>query len=132
MCAIGASLLGRRQEIFAAYRNLLDGIPGIEFQPVAPWAETAPWLFCITVDERAYGPTRDELIALLAQKNIETRPFFVPLHTLPPFREEWARCKRELPFTEHVAARGMNLPTFTALANSQIEEIAFEIRRCQR
>jgi perosamine synthetase len=125
-------LLGRRREIFAAYRNLLDGIPGIQFQPAAPWAETAPWLFCITVDERDYGRTRDELIALLAEKSIETRPFFMPLHTLPPFREEWARRERELPFTEHVSAKGMNLPTFSTLSNSGIEEIASEIRHGRR
>ena len=79
------AILARRRAICAAYRRKLEGVPGVGFQPVAPWAEPAPWLFSITVDAEAFGRTRDELMAALAAEGIETRPFFIPMHQLPPY-----------------------------------------------
>ena len=84
-------IIGRRRELYTRYNQLLSDVPGIGFQPVADWAEVAPWLFCITVDEDAYGRTRDELIDHLATHGVDTRPFFLALHRLPPFREESLR-----------------------------------------
>ncbi len=127
------SIVTRRAEIFRAYRSRLEGIPGIGFQPTAGWAEPANWLYCITVDEEAYGRSRDELIRLLAEEGIETRPFFVPLHTLPPFREESRKRNESLPVTDVLGARGMNLPTYNLLADSDIGRIADTIGRlCRR
>jgi perosamine synthetase len=137
--AILCAQLGRREEIlagrrrvFTAYENLLAGIPGIGFQPIAPWAERAPWLFCITVDANEYGHSRDELIGLLSEKGIDSRPFFLALHKLPPFREESKRRSEALPLTDALSKAGMNLPTFSALTNSQLEYIAGAIRQLRR
>lgn len=125
-------ILERRRAIFRRYRELLAGIAGIGMQPVAPWAETTPWLFCITVDSKAYGRTRDELMALLMQQEIETRPFFMPLHRLPPFKEESLRRAEHLPVTDQLGATGINLPTFSLMTDAQIEQVAAAIRRERR
>ena len=121
-------LIRRRREIFAGYRERLEGIPGLGFQPAADWAEPAPWLFSITVDEVAFGRSRDELAQYLAAHSIETRPFFIPLHTLPPYREEADKRSYRLPETLRLAEVGMNLPTFTLLADSDLDRICDLIR----
>ena len=125
-------IVARRRQIFARYREALAGIPGIGFQPVAEWAEPSPWLFCVTVDERAYGRTRDELMAHLALAGVDTRPFFVPLHRLPPFRNESRARGEELPLTDRLGATGLNLPTFNALTDAQVDEIARVVRAGHR
>lgn len=125
-------IIGRRREIFAAYRQAMEGIPGIGFQPRAAWAEPAPWLFCITVDEKQFGRSRDELMALLAEQGIETRPFFLALHRLPPFREESGRRNEVLPVTDRLSGAGMNLPTYAALTSGDIGQIAEAIRKARR
>ena len=117
-------IVARRREIFAAYRELLAGTPGINFQPVAAWAEPAPWLFCITVNEKEYGRSRDELMAILAEKGVETRPIFLSLHKLPPFSELSRLRGEQLPFTDEISASGINLPTFTNLTTSDLKYIA--------
>ncbi len=117
-------IIARRKQIFDLYRKGLEGIPGIGFQPVADWAEPAPWLFCITVDEKVYGQTRDDLIEIMAKEGIESRPFFIPLHRLPPFREESQRRKEDLPVTDELSRMGLNLPTYTHLKNKAIECIS--------
>lgn len=125
-------LMGKRRAIFARYRELLAGVPGIGFQPIASWAEPSPWIFCITVDEKAYGRSRDELAALLDAQEIETRPFFIPLHTLPMFREESVKRGESMPETDRLSAAGLNLPTFTQLTDADLERVASVIRSHRR
>ena len=121
-------LIGRRRQVFTAYRECLSGTPGIGFQPVAVWAEPAPWLFCITVNTDEYGLTRDQLMDALDREGVETRPFFVPLHRLPPFAEQSRRRGEGLPVTDRLSATGINLPTYPRLRNQEIRHIAELIR----
>ena len=99
------------------------------FQPIASWAEISPWLFCITIDEKAYGMSRDALMAHLADQAIETRPFFYPVHRLPPYA---TASSPHLPETDRLAAAGINLPTYHALASSDLDRICDAIRRARR
>jgi perosamine synthetase len=126
------NIVARRREIFDKYTKLLSGVSGIGFQSIAQWAQPALWLFCITVDENDYGRSRDELATLLASEDIDTRPFFVPLHSLPPFREESRLRNEHLPVTDRLAAIGMNLPTYNGLLDSDIERIAEVIHNGRR
>ena len=122
------AIIGRRREIFDAYRSGLADVAGIGFQPVAEWAVPAPWLFCITVHPEAYGRTRDELVKQLEVEGIETRPFFIPLNTLPPFREGARRRGDAVPVVEALGASGLNLPTFGALARDDQTRVIEAIR----
>lgn len=121
-------IIQRRKQIYTQYENGLQEIQGIGFQPVADWAEPTPWLFCITVDENEYGLSRDKLMSLLDEKGIETRPFFIPLHHLPPFRDESKIRGEQLPITDRLSACGINLPTYSSLTEDQINFIADVIR----
>lgn len=122
-------LIDERRRVFQSYKDALEGIEGIGAQPLAPWAVPAPWLFCITVDHAAYGNSRDELIQLLAAEGVETRPFFLSLHNLPPFREASQNRHEQLPHTDAISDAGMNLPTYSGLTESQIDRICNIIRR---
>lgn len=119
-----AEMLATRRRLVASYRDLLDGVPGIEPQAVAPWAVPTPWLFSVTIDRAAYGRDRDELAKALAERGIETRPFFIPVHTLPPYVD--AACARgaALPVTDDVAARGLNLPTASSFTVEHVRVVA--------
>ena len=124
-------IIARRQWIYEQYRARLKDIPGIDDQPIANWAKPAHWLFCITVNQAEYGRSRDELMTALEMEGIETRPFFIPLHTLPPFREESQRRREHLPVTDRLGATGVNLPTFTGLTEEQIETVCNAIKKCR-
>jgi perosamine synthetase len=125
-------ILARRREIFAIYREALADVPGVGFQPVAPWAEAAPWLFCVTIEKESFGRSRDDLMATLADEGIETRPFFLPLHGLPPFREQSLKRGELLPITDRIAASGINLPTYTGMSDADVLRVAGCVRRARR
>jgi len=106
-------MLAARRSLYEDYREGLAGNPGIQFQPVASWAEICPWSFPVVLNQDC-PVSRDELMAGLDELGIETRPFFIPVHELPPYREEWARQKVDgelLPVTSRLASAGLLLPT---------------------
>jgi len=126
------SILASRKRIFAQYREQLEGISGIGFQPVAEWASPAHWLFCITVDQKAYGIERDELMHAMMAEGIDSRPFFIPLHTLPPFREKSLQRGEQLDVTVGLAATGINLPTYNTMTDNHISRVCEVIRNAAR
>jgi perosamine synthetase len=125
-------ILQRRKEIYTLYRQLLGGTPGVGLQQIAPWAQISPWLFCITIDEKAFGCSRDELIKKLAGRRIETRPFFMCLHRLPPFREESAKRGEHLPVTDELSQRGVSLPTFSTMTVREVEQVCEALKQVRR
>jgi perosamine synthetase len=119
-------IIARRRAIFDGYSARLREIPGLGFQPVAQWAEPSPWLYCITIDDE-FGISRERLMQRLDEEGIETRPFFIPIHTLPPYQESWSRRGRRLPLTESLAASGLNLPTYAGLSETDLDRISAAI-----
>lgn len=119
-------MLARRRRLFARYTEGLSSVAGIGLQPVAPWATTAPWLFCITVAESAYGRSRDELMTCLDEMGIETRPFFIPIHHLPPYAES-SVANGVLPVTDQLGTTGTSLPTSSSMTVSDVDRVVAAI-----
>ena len=119
-----------RRAIFESYRRELDDLPGLGFQPVAPWADPAHWMFCITVDPDAFGISRDELMRSLEARDIETRPFFIPVHRLPPYIRPSISDDR-LRVTMKLANTGMNLPTSGRLSTVDLRRVVDGIRKAR-
>ncbi|EOQ4325546.1 GDP-perosamine synthase RfbE/PerA, partial [Escherichia coli] len=59
---------------------------------------------------------REELRNHLADKLIETRPVFYPVHTMPMYSEKY----QKHPIAEDLGWRGINLPSFPSLSNEQV------------
>lgn len=125
-------LLAKRRAIFVTYKQLLSTIQGVELQPVANWAEPAPWLFCITVNESEFGMSRDALASRLAELDIETRPFFVPLHLMPPFENGDRNSPGAFPVAEFLGRSGLNLPTYAAMTPEMVAYVCTAIEDIQR
>tara|TARA_B100000927_G_scaffold167364_1_gene134909 strand:+ start:1015 stop:2136 length:1122 start_codon:yes stop_codon:yes gene_type:complete len=120
-------IIEARKRIYQLYEEKLSDVSGVHFQPVSEDVVLSPWLFCITIDEDA-GKTRDEVAQRLEDQDIETRPFFIPLHLLPPFREDAHNRSADLSNTLRLSASGMNLPTYTNLSENKIERITNTIK----
>jgi perosamine synthetase len=85
-------MLERRREIFDIYHTRLCDHVGVV--PSAPHARPAPWVFTLQLN---HGVSRDGMMVRLAQRGIETRPGFVPMHRA-------ARCTGELELPRRGAA----------------------------
>lgn len=126
------AIITRRREIFDLYHKLLGEVPGVGLQPVAEWADISPWMYACTIDAGRFGATRDEVARHLAERNIETRPMFIPLHTLPPFREGSQARREHLPVTDQLGEQGIMLPTYNTLTDEDIHRVVGGIAELQR
>lgn len=120
-------MLSARSCVVERYRSNLGDLEGVGLPPVAEWAKPAPWLFGITVDEKALGISRDALMTRLEQDGIETRPFFVPIHRLPPYAGG-PGARGHLPVTDRLGASGVSLPTSSLFTDDQIDQVIDRVR----
>jgi perosamine synthetase len=115
------AILERRKTIAATYEAELAGIPGLGRPPAAPWAENVYWMYSVLI-EPAFGLDRDTVRERLRDRGVDSRPFFVPLHELPPYRTTG------LPVATTLACRGLNLPSGTGLRPEEIATVAAALR----
>ena len=118
----------RRRAHAAAYHRLLGGIPGLTLPVEAPWAKNVYWMYGLQVGD-AFGMTRDQLAARLAEEGIETRVFFHPMHAQPVFRRMGLFRGERCPVSEMLGNRGLYLPSGSGLEEGEIREICGAIRR---
>ncbi len=108
------AILGRRKAIAAAYEAGLADLPGLTRPPAQAWAENVYWMYSVLV-EPAFGRDRDAVREGLRARGIDSRPFFVPIHELPPYRSE-----APFPVASRLARTGLNLPSGTGLGHEEI------------
>ncbi len=110
-----------RKKITAAYQTRLAETPGLSFQQRIPDTETNSWMTTLRVGPE-YPISRDELAERLdLEYNIETRPFFAPIHRQRPFR---ALKQRDLPVISPTLARqGLYLPSGAAYSEDSISRV---------
>ena len=118
-----SQILDRRRRVVNQYELRLRGIRGVEVRDDAEWATTSPWIFAVLVDPSAYGVSRDDLARHLEAAGIETRPMFVPIHTLPPYRAYHERRGTVLPVTDRLGSDGIMLPTHTLLSEADVDYV---------
>ena len=116
-------LLVQRHRVARRYRAGLEAVGGVSTQSIAPWANWSPWIFSVVVDSEASATDRDQLMSDLAARGIDSRPFFIPVHTLPAYVEVANRQGHALPVTVDLAARGINLPTYPDLLDSDVDRV---------
>jgi perosamine synthetase len=119
--------MGRRREIAAHYKRLLDDISGLDWQTERAYARHAYWMFTVLVGDEAVD-YRDDLMARLHEEGVETRPVFYPVHSLPPYRE--SAHGEEFPVAESLARRGVSLPTWAGLSRDDQSYICERLRAC--
>jgi perosamine synthetase len=116
--------LKRRRQVADWYSEYLAGT-GLTLPAEASWAKNVFWLYSVCVPA---GIDRDELMRQLAEEGIETRPFFHPLHRLPPYFD--SRGDASFPVTSSIADRGLNLPSAASLDEADVAYITRALKRC--
>jgi pyridoxal phosphate-dependent aminotransferase EpsN len=95
------------------------------FMPQAPYGLHTNWLSCFLVDEERCRAGRDAVIAALAEKNIEARPLWKPMHLQPVFRDHRVIGGA---VAEDLFARGLCLPSGSGLTQADRERVISAIR----
>jgi dTDP-4-amino-4,6-dideoxygalactose transaminase len=115
-----------RRRNFEWYRQGLGDLPGITFSPQAAWAESNRWLSCVLIDEESFGASREDVRLALDADDIESRPFYRPLHDQKPFAGYRVRGGLH---AESIFRDALCLPSGNALTEEEGERVIEVVRR---
>jgi perosamine synthetase len=116
-------LITLKRKIAAYYRQGLENIPGIILPAEEAWARSVFWLYNIRLKPEI-NKNRDDLMALLSQGEVESRPIFYPIPAMPPYQGQGS-----FPVSERLSAYGISLPSGFRLTPSQQDTIITMIRK---
>jgi perosamine synthetase len=116
--------LAARDEIAAWYQEELAERPDLALAVDDPDERSVCWLFSVVLP-RHTGEMRDEVMARLRQSGVDSRPFFYPCHTLPPYQ---GNRQAECPNAEWLSARGLSLPTWVGMTREQVRRVSTALR----
>ncbi|MDR1886138.1 MAG: DegT/DnrJ/EryC1/StrS family aminotransferase, partial [Synergistaceae bacterium] len=115
--------ISERRAVFGRYFEALSGIPGVEFMPEPEWSRSNRWLTTLTVDPSVAGTTNMALIQALAEKNIESRPVWKPMHLQPVFKGAPYYRHRGADVSAGLFERGMCLPSGSNLRPDEQDRV---------
>ncbi len=100
------------------YNSLLEDVNSITLPVEKKWAKNVYWMYTILINND-YGLSRNKLIIKLKEKGIDSRPFFYPISSMPPYNTN-----EKFPIAEDLSKRGINLPSSPLLKKEDIEYIS--------
>ena len=107
-------LVAKKREVFYWYKENLEEVQGIQLNLEQYYAKNSYWMPTLVFDD-TINVDRDELINFLSTKNIDSRPFFHPISSLPLFYDQ---PENELAYK--ISSKGINLPSHHELEKSDV------------
>ncbi len=105
-------LVARKRKIFSWYQKELGGAEGITLNYEEPNTKNIYWMVTAIIDKR-FGMKKDRLMKLMSEKNIDCRPFFHSLSSLPAYAhlEQAQQARRHNQVSRRISPYGINLPS---------------------
>jgi len=110
-------LLEKKGKIFYWYKERLSKIPGIRFNAEKPGTKNTYWMVTV-VPSSEYSVSKEALVKELEAYNIQARPVFYPLSTLPPIKT-----KANTPNSVALSKSGINLPCGMGITKYEVDYI---------
>ncbi len=112
--------LEKKKLIFEYYKTKLSNL-NITFQDnICSQNISSYWMICFLLDKDSQ---RDKLRNYLKDNGIETRPIFYPIHLMPMYKG----ARGDFPKSEHIAFKGINLPSYPELTQNELDYICSNI-----
>lgn len=111
------SLIQRKREIFATYREKLADLHGVAMNPEPEGIINGAWMPTVVFCPET-GITREKLQSAFAEENIDARAFFWPLSSLDMFDSEDQNVNAWC-----IPQRAINLPSYHEMNDIDIERV---------
>ena len=122
--------IAKRKRVVETYREYLEGVPGLQLNPVQKDVVGNFAYFPLIVHEDVFGCGRDEVIAKLAEKGIFARKYFYPLtNSFEAFHGKYDVSKT--PIAYEISKRVLTLPLYGDLEIETAREVCQFILACK-
>jgi len=118
-------LLERKRQQFEWYKHELAQVEGITLNAEPDGMRNTFWMVTVVLDPKLHI-NKTELMQRLAKYNIDTRPFFHPLSSLPAYEDlpqtQAARQRNKIAY--QISPYAVNLPSALAVTEEQIRYVS--------
>lgn len=118
-----ARIIEAKRQMARRYTERLEDIPGLGLPVERPWARNVYWMYGLTINEAAFGISRDALAAHLRAQGIGTRTFFCPMNQQPALTALPGFKAAPCPVADRLWETGLYLPSSHTLTEAQIEYV---------
>jgi perosamine synthetase len=122
-------LIERKREIFDWYKEQLQEIEELTLNYELPRAKNAYWMVTAVVDKE-YGLGKDEMQEQLSKLNIDSRPFFHPLSSIPAYehlpQSQQARERNSVSY--RISPYGINLPSGLNMTREKVAYVCDSLK----
>lgn len=124
-------LLAKREQVARWYNQHLADVELVERPYVASTTTHMSWFVYVV---RIKPPAnRDEVMRLLAEVGIPSRPYFTPIHLQPFYAKTFGYQRGDFPITEYLGDVSLALPFSGVMAEEQVDHVCQHLRRaCHR
>jgi perosamine synthetase len=119
-------LLAKREKVAGWYKARLKEIAGVTAPFVAPTTTRSSWF--VYVVRFAPGIDRNRVMSRLEERGIPSRPYFMPIHLQPFYRQRFGFAPGNFTITEQVATSTLALPFFSNMTEEQVETVCNTLR----
>ncbi len=114
-------IVARKRQIFAWYKERLGDIEEIALNAELPECKNIYWMSSLVLGTKI-SLSRDEVMAELKKRMVDTRPMFYPLSSMPMFEQQ------KNPAAYHAGLRGINLPSGHERTEEEVDYICAHLR----
>lgn len=123
-CALGQlrrldELIAMKKKYYDLYVEYLEGVDHIFYNPEEPHKKNVHWMFNVIDDRKRV--TKETVMKKLREKNIDSRPMFYPLSSMPAYGSQDLSDKNRVAYD--ITRYGVNLPSSMKMTENDIEYI---------
>jgi perosamine synthetase len=121
-------IVARKRWLGQAYTEGLQDLPGLQLPTEAEWARSVYWMYGLVLHAEPTGLDARQFAQRLADRGVETRPFFLGMHEQPVFQDKGLFGGEHYPVAERLARQGLYLPSGLGLTECQLEQVCQAVR----
>lgn len=123
--------IAKRKAVVKRYRTHLEGVDGIQLNPVQDGVTPNYAYFPAVFDEKVFGSSRNEVFDALAEQGIGARKYFYPItNSFECFHGQYD--VNDTPVALHLSKRVLTLPLYADLALEDVDRICEIILSCKK
>ena len=119
-------IIKKKRSIAHFYQKRLHNLKGLQLPAEKSWAKNVFWVYGLVLDDSVPFDAI-EFAARLAQRGVETRPFFLGMHEQPVFTKIGLFDGETYPVAERLARRGLYIPSGLTLTEDQMDSVVSAI-----
>lgn len=121
------AILAAKRRLAATYTAGLAGLPGLLLPREPERGASCYWMYAVVLVDDC--PLDAAALGLaLAERGVETRPFFLGLHEQPALRARGLFADQQFPVAERLARRGLYLPSGLGLTAADQAHVLAAVR----